>query len=286
MTVITLTACPPALRGDLTLWLQEINTGTFVGSINARVRDLLWKRVLSNIGNGRATMVFSARNEQGMEYRIHNGSWEVVDYDGIKLVKRPNASKKPDVKMIDKGAETANKGELCLPAKLIPYPKDYVVVDLETTGLKPENSDIIEIGALKVKTGIIQEELSILVQTEAVPDFIREMTGITLEMTRGGTDIKEAIEKLRAFVGDLPIVAHNLEFDLKFIKEACRRTEVEWYQYYGIDTVRMARKECPGLQSYKLEKLLEHFGIQHGKLHRSLTDCQAIHALYAKLNEI
>ena len=61
MVVVTLTDCPPKLRGDLTKWLLEINTGVYVGKINARVREELWKRICDNIKSGRATMSFRRR---------------------------------------------------------------------------------------------------------------------------------------------------------------------------------------------------------------------------------
>ena len=64
MVVITLEKCPLALRGDLTKWLQEISLGVYVGQVSARVRDKLWQRVCEESKNGRATMVYSARNEQ------------------------------------------------------------------------------------------------------------------------------------------------------------------------------------------------------------------------------
>ena len=88
MVVITLSCCPPKLRGDLSRWMQEIDTGVYVGNLNARVRDNVWDRVCSNIGNGHASMSYSSNNEQKLEFRIHNTQWEPVDYDGIKLIKR------------------------------------------------------------------------------------------------------------------------------------------------------------------------------------------------------
>ncbi len=88
MVVITLSCCPPKLRGDLSRWMQEIDTGVYVGNLNARVRDNVWDRVCSNIGNGHASMSYSSNNEQKLEFRIHNTQWEPVDYDGIKLIKK------------------------------------------------------------------------------------------------------------------------------------------------------------------------------------------------------
>ena len=58
MIVITLSKTPASLRGDLTKWCQEIQTGIYVGNVNAKVRDLLWKRVQKNIGQGEATLVY------------------------------------------------------------------------------------------------------------------------------------------------------------------------------------------------------------------------------------
>lgn len=56
MIVVTLTDCPPRLRGDLSKWLLEINTGVYVGQLNKRVREELWKRICDNLPRGRATM--------------------------------------------------------------------------------------------------------------------------------------------------------------------------------------------------------------------------------------
>ena len=86
MIVITLTDCPISLRGDLTKWLLEINTGVFVGRVSARVRDNLWDRVVKNVKNGRATLVYSTNNEQHMDFRIHHSENEIIDFDGLKLV--------------------------------------------------------------------------------------------------------------------------------------------------------------------------------------------------------
>ena len=285
MTVITLTSCPPALRGDLTLWMQEINTGTYVGVLNHRIRELLWERVLHYIRNGRATMVYSANNEQRMEFRIHNGTWEVCDYDGISLVKRPCCKESHEEKEIQVSKSKRSDDKKDSEIDIRSY-RDYVVLDLETTGLKADSNGIIEIGALKIEEGIIKEELHLLVKTDyEIPDVIVKFTGITKDMLQEGVDEKAALEALKLFVGSLPIVAHNLAFDMGFIAETCKRQEIEWVNDSGTDTIKLARKKFPGLKSYKLESLLEHFNISHGRLHRALTDCRAIHALYTKLNE-
>lgn len=84
-----MTDCPPQLRGDLSKWLFEINTGVYVGQVSQRVREALWLRVCDHLRNGRATMVYSTNGEQKMDFRVHNTAWEPVDYDGLKLMPRP-----------------------------------------------------------------------------------------------------------------------------------------------------------------------------------------------------
>ena len=80
MIVITLTDCPPKVRGDLSKWLLEISTGVYVGNLSARVRDELWGRICEHVKDGRATMVYSSNGEQKLDFAIHNTSWLPVDY--------------------------------------------------------------------------------------------------------------------------------------------------------------------------------------------------------------
>lgn len=92
MIVMVLTACPEGLRGQLTRWLLEISPGVFVGHASARVRDALWEQTMELIKDGRALMVYSARNEQGLAFRVHRHDWVPIELDGIQLMSRPSAS--------------------------------------------------------------------------------------------------------------------------------------------------------------------------------------------------
>jgi CRISPR-associated protein Cas2 len=78
------------LRGDLTRWMFEVSTNVFVGRVNSRVRDELWERVKKECKNGRATMVYGTNNEQRFDFRVHNCEWEPVEFDGLKLMLRPD----------------------------------------------------------------------------------------------------------------------------------------------------------------------------------------------------
>ena len=82
MMVLVLTASPAGLRGDLTKWLLEISPGVFVGNVNAKIRESLWKRVTTLCREGRALLVYSSNNEQGLEFLVHDHGWEPVDIDG------------------------------------------------------------------------------------------------------------------------------------------------------------------------------------------------------------
>ena len=86
MTVITLTKVPQSLRGDLTKWCQEVQTGVYVGSFSARIRDLLWKRILLNIGRGEATLIYTTNNELGYDFKTTRKDKQVVQFDGIPLM--------------------------------------------------------------------------------------------------------------------------------------------------------------------------------------------------------
>lgn len=90
MTVIVVAACPVGLRGHLTRWLLEISAGVFVGKVSARVRDQLWARTIDMVKSGRAIMVYSTNNEQGLAFKAHRHDWIPIDIEGVTLMLRPN----------------------------------------------------------------------------------------------------------------------------------------------------------------------------------------------------
>jgi CRISPR-associated protein Cas2 len=114
MTVIVVAACPVGLRGHLTRWLLEIAPGVFVGKISARVRELMWQRVVDMVHTGRAIMVYAANNEQGLAFQVHDHNWEPIDIEGITLMLRPAAqlppeTAKPSYRDPDRGWSNASK---------------------------------------------------------------------------------------------------------------------------------------------------------------------------------
>jgi CRISPR-associated protein Cas2 len=315
MIVISVTDVPIALRGDLTKWLQEINTGVFVGKLSARVRDEVWERVVTYIKNGRATMVYSTNNEQGMDFRVHNTTWEPIDFDGLKLILKPSPSRikklskvrqgfskaatfhklrtiqnssaqeterNPDVDTVQGNAlSTVPKGK---KPKLAEEPA-YVSIDIETSGLNPKEHEITELGAVKVAGGIVTETYRVFVKTKKpVSKEIEDLTGITNEMLAAeGEDLPCALEAFMKFVGELPVICHNAAFDYGFLQEACRKCCLAVFKNRCIDTLALAKRYVKGVANYKLVTLSEHFGIKQTFAHRSLGDCETTVALYQRI---
>jgi len=298
MIVLTLTDCPPPLRGELTRWLLEINSGVYVGRVSARVRDQIWQRVQEQAVKGRATMVFSSgKGEQRLDFRTFNTEWEPIDFDGLKLMLRPS-SKRLASRNATNGAELSqgfSKAAKMRTAKRMSRKKntrqiweDYVVIDVETTGLSAGRDEIIEIGAVKIREQKVEATFQALVKTEGeIPKQVSHLTGLTKEMLIAeGRQLAEVLPEFLSFVGDLLVVAHNGDFDYAFLRSACEEYGLPLLSNRRIDTLSMAKRYVEQVPNYKLETLLDYFGVPATKLHRSLDDCFATVQLYQKLNEI
>lgn len=292
MTIVVLTDCPPRLRGDLSKWMMEINAGVYVGRLNARVRDALWLRICEHVKSGRATMVFRANNEQHMDFRVHNTTWELVDFDGIKLMRRPEASvDNPTVRpyLPDGYSNAAHQQKARRMARHRPNSSQsrFVVVDLETTGLQPVTDDIIEMAALCVENGQIISEYQCFIRTEKpVPPAITELTGITSQtLKQKGISLDQAMQDLLDLAGQAPLVFHNAAFDHRFLLMACKRCVIDALPNRVEDTLALARRKLKHLPDYKLSTLATHFGIAQTTSHRAMDDCRTTCELYIKLNE-
>ncbi len=89
MVVLVLRKCRPGLKGYVTRWLSEIGTGAYLGTLSARVRELLWQRVEKEVGDGGAVMVHSDQTEQGYKVRtVGDVVAEFEDFEGLVLAKR------------------------------------------------------------------------------------------------------------------------------------------------------------------------------------------------------
>ena len=93
MTVIVMECAPESVRGELTRWFLELKPGVFVGNVNVRIRELLWKRICETDAATGSVMVFSASNEQGFEMKVFGDpKRKVIDFEGIQLITVTEAS--------------------------------------------------------------------------------------------------------------------------------------------------------------------------------------------------
>lgn len=164
---------------------------------------------------------------------------------------------------------------------------NYVLVDIETTGLSPIYDDIIEIGAIKVKNNQMIDSYNQLIKIDRnLPEMITELTGITDEMLKTGKLPQIVLEEFVEFVKDDVIIGHNVNFDLGFLQNKCKK-----YLGYNlsndyIDTLFLARRLVPNSINHKLGTLAKLFNISYEGAHRGLKDVEITYELYNKLREI
>jgi len=292
MIVLTLTDCPPSLRGDLSKWLIEINAGVYVGRVSARVRDAIWERVKEFAKTGKATLVYPAKNEQRMIFRVHNATWEPIDFDGLSLMLHPSNRRLSEKTNQRTGYSKAYRfykaNEATKREQKANVSAEYVVFDIETTGLYPDRDEIIEIAGLYIKNlEIVSEFHRLICIEESIPPEVSKLTGITNSLLKEqGVPLDKVMHEFKEFIGDAVLVSHNLSFDMRFLREAMESVGISEIMNHGIDTLTLARKTVKGLRSYNLEELMKYFKLPYEKLHRSMEDAWAVAKLYQKLIEI
>lgn len=161
----------------------------------------------------------------------------------------------------------------------------YVCLDLETTGLDPKKDKIIEIGAVRVRDGEIAAILETFINPgRTLDERITGLTGIVDRQLQDAPDIREILPELLDFIGDDVLLGHSVLFDYSFVKRAAVNEKLT-FEKNGIDTLKLARKFLPDLESRSLEFLCRHFGIEHSA-HRAIADAKATSVLYKRLAEL
>lgn len=164
---------------------------------------------------------------------------------------------------------------------------DYVLVDIETTGLSPQKDDIIEIGAIKVKDNKIVDTYTSLINIgRNVPSYITNLTGITTDMLKSeGKETTEVLKEFVDFAGENIIVGHNVNFDINFIYDKCEKYLDKHVSNDFIDTMKIA-KRLVDTPNYKLGTLAEYFDVDYNGAHRGLKDVEITYEVYNKLRKI
>jgi len=162
----------------------------------------------------------------------------------------------------------------------------FVAFDLETTGTKPAEDMIVEVGAVLFDGGRPVRGFGELVDPGIpIPPEASAVNGITDEMVKGKPDIRDVLKAFTAFCGDLPLVAHNAPFDYKFMLQDVTRLQSVAPTGVVLDTLPLARKVFPGLPNYRLWTLVRHFDFPSGTFHRAEEDSSYCGLLFAKILE-
>ena len=150
----------------------------------------------------------------------------------------------------------------------------FVVFDIETTGLRNNYDDIIEIGAVKIVNGMSVDTYSTFVKPDKeINDVIYNITHISNDDVRNAPKIHEALSKFIEFVGDSILVAHNATFDLDFINQKIKECGLQAPVFPCIDTMQLARiLYSDKLKMFSLDKVARHLKVTVETQHRALSD--------------
>ncbi|MDD2481167.1 MAG: PolC-type DNA polymerase III [Lutispora sp.] len=165
------------------------------------------------------------------------------------------------------------------------FDEEFVVFDIETTGLSSVNDKITEIGAVLIKNRKIVSKFNSLINPQIpIPEKIQKLTGITDAMVSRAPCIEEVLPKFLSFAGVRPLVAHNALFDVGFIKNKASLLGFK-IDNPVLDTLQLSRKLLP-LKRHKLNNLCDHFGIKLENHHRASDDAEATALILIHLFEM
>ncbi|MBI3743121.1 MAG: hypothetical protein HY261_02390 [Chloroflexi bacterium] len=146
----------------------------------------------------------------------------------------------------------------------------FVSLDVETTGLDPKTDTIIEFGAVKARNGEVLDRFSTFVNPgRPIPQFVQGLTGIRDADVANAPPMSQIIAKIQAFIGDAPVVGHNIGFDVGFLRQGGVRVSGP-----PIDTVELAPVLLPSLQGYALGSVANELGAPMETRHRALADAE------------
>ena len=164
---------------------------------------------------------------------------------------------------------------------------DYVVFDLETTGAKTPPCRITEIGAYRVQAGKITDEFHTLVNPETpIPFFITQLTGISDRMVRHEPKFRDVAEDFLDFIGDSVLVAHNANFDMRFLNHEISLIHGDYrVANPHLCTVQLSRKLLPHIDNHRLNTVAGYFNVALVNHHRAAEDARATAHIFINLLE-
>jgi exonuclease, DNA polymerase III, epsilon subunit family len=170
-----------------------------------------------------------------------------------------------------------NKGK-----SIISNPTNYIVIDIETTGLDPEYCEIIELAAIKYENNQEIARFNSLVKPDyEIDNFITDLTGITNEMVKSSPKISKVIIDFYNFIKEDILIGHCVYFDINFIYDVLEKENIFLTNDY-INIMRFSNRILPQLENQKLNTISSHYNVTLPN-HRALTDCVATNECYQKL---
>jgi len=156
------------------------------------------------------------------------------------------------------------------------FEDEFIVFDIETTGLSVLTSQIIEIGAVKIKSGQVIERFNKFVNPDTpIPEIITELTGIDDSMVADAEKINVVLKEFLDFIGNRLLIAHNANFDVSFIRKASRECGYPFGNPY-LDTVTLSRFLNPDLKSHKLDVVAKYYDLGDFNHHRACDDAEML----------
>ena len=160
------------------------------------------------------------------------------------------------------------------------YPDDYIVFDIETSGLNYAKDKIIEIGAVKYINNEKQEEFNYLINPKiSLEKIITDVTGLTDNDLAGKKTIDEVLPLFIDFIGDYPVIGHNVSFDIDFINHNLKSIHMKELKNKVIDTLFLSRITIYDIKNHRLKTLKEYLGLNYSS-HRSICDCYTCNEVY------
>ena len=163
------------------------------------------------------------------------------------------------------------------------FERQFVCIDLETTGLQAHADAIIEVGAVKFQGGEVLERYQTFVNPgrRQIPTFIQQLTSISPAQIERAPSFEQIVEEFADFVGDLPVVGHNIAFDLGFLRSHGLHLSNPSYNTWDLASIFL-----PTLPEYNLVALAKHLGLDHSQAHRATADAETTALVFHRLLEL
>lgn len=167
------------------------------------------------------------------------------------------------------------------------YVSDYVVYDLETTGISSSRDEVIEISAVKVRNGVVVEEFDSLVNPgRPIPYGASAVNHIYDDMVADAPSFREILPQFLAFAGDDVLAGHNIHsFDMRFLYRDCEKYFQRTLTNDYVDTLKLSQLCFPQMKHHRLGDMAQLCGLSTAGAHRALADCRMNQQVYEFLGK-